>query len=98
MSSAVCNDLINSKQIGHDWCEEFKQACFTNGQRFEKPIQRRKIKNFSSEAVKVCTTKTNKLTEVRGTRDLYGRLLYLAVNSDINLEVIFEYPLSPIPL
>ena len=32
------------------------------------------------------------------TRDLFGRLLYLAVNNAVDLNLVFRYPLTPIPL
>ena len=33
----------------------------------------------------------------RGTRDIFGRLLYLVVTNGMNLEKIFEYPILPQP-
>ena len=39
-----------------------------------------------------------KILDLQATRDLFGRLLYLAVNKGLNLDLVFRYPLTPIPL
>ena len=39
-------DLLHSEKIGNTWCQEYTEACFKDPANFEKPIQRRKIKNF----------------------------------------------------
>ena len=44
------------------------------------------------------TVKDKKIKELQGTRDLFGRLLYLAATNEIDLEMVFEYPLTPMPL
>ena len=48
--------------------------------KFDKVIKRRQIWNFLSDAVKeTLAGKDKKMQELQGTRDLFGRLLYLAV-------------------
>ena len=72
--------LLACSELGKKWSEEFKSGCFNNADRFEKPIPRRKVKNFASDAVKVkMTVKDKKIKELQGTRDLLGRLIHLAV-------------------
>lgn len=39
-----------------------------------------------------------KILELQGTRDLFGRLLYLATNTEIYLHKVFRYSLTPVPL
>ena len=34
----------------------------------------------------------------KGTRDLFGRLVILATESTVDLQKVFEYPLTPVPL
>ncbi len=98
-SETVKYDLLHAMEIGKDKCSEFIQSCLQDGARFSKPIHRSKLKNFSSDAMKVKTSaKDNKIKELQGTRDLFGRLLYLAVTNNINLEIVFGYPLTPVPL
>ncbi len=52
-SAEVKGDLLGSPDIGQKWCEEFRNGCFDDPKRFEKPIKRRKVRNFASDAVKV---------------------------------------------
>ena len=82
-------------------CQQFRDECFDNLIRLEKPIKKCKVKNFAADAVKVKVTETNsKIKELQGTRDIIGRLLYLAVIEDLDLDlhVVFTYPLTPVPL
>ncbi len=44
------------------------------------------------------TIKGQKIKELQGTCDLFGRLLYLDVTNDLDLKVIFGFPLTPVPL
>ena len=53
--------------------------------------QSREVKNFADGAVKMKTRGKNmKLKEIQGTRDLLGRLLYLATSSNIDLKLVFH--------
>ena len=54
------------------------------------------MKNFAADAVKVKVD--GKIKELQGKRDIIGRLLYLAVIEDLDLHVVFTYPLTPVPL
>ena len=44
------------------------------------------------------SVKDKKIRELKGTRDLFGRLLYLAATHNLDLQVVFRYPLTPVPL
>ena len=66
---------------------------------FEKPIPRRKVKSFVCNAVSVkLPVKDRRIKELQGTRDLFGRLLYLSTVNDIDLKLVLAYPLTPVPL
>jgi hypothetical protein len=88
-------DLIHFQTKGSQWHQEFVNDCKANAGRFEKPIKRRKVKNFTQDAVKVkVTTKDKQIREVKCTRDQFGRLLFLAVTQKLDL---LSYPLTPVP-
>ena len=95
----IRDDLLSCRKKGEMWHDEFVQGCFNDASRFEKPIQRRKVQNFASAAVK-CKVKTKdlKVVELQGTRNLFGRLLYLSTLEHIDLEKVFQFPLTPVPL
>ena len=80
-------------------CQQLRDECFDNPIRLEKPIKKCKVKNFAADAVKVkVTEKNSKIKELQGKRDIIGRLLYLADIEDLDLHVVFTYPLTPVPL
>ena len=72
-------------------------GCFDDPTRFENPIKKRKIKNFSSAAKKTIIIRDRKLIEIHNTRDLFGRLLYLSTKKNVDLEIVFAYPLTAVP-
>ena len=95
----IRDDLLTCRQKGEKWHDEFVKGCFDDAARFEKPIQRRKVCNFASTAVKITVrTKDLKAVELHGTRNLFGRLLFLSTMENIDLEKVFRYPLTPVPL
>ena len=98
-SDRVKNDLTHVREKGEAWCKEFTDGCFRDALRFEKPIPRRKVQNFASDALSSkIQGKDMKILELQGTRDLFGRLLYLATSTETDLRKVFQYPLTPVPL
>ena len=94
----IRDDLLQCVDRGKEWCSEFRDGCFSDPGRFEKPIKRRKIKNFTSAAVKTTVKKDMKVIELHGSRDLFGRLLCLSTKHNIELDKVFSYPLTAVPL
>ena len=77
----------------------FINECTEDKTRFSKPIKKTKIVNFaiSNFQKKNKSQKVSKIASTRVTRDIFGRLLCLAVTNRINFEKIFEYPIHPQP-
>ena len=95
----IKNDLLSCRDKGQEWHDEFVKGCFGDACRFEKPIKRRKVQNFASAAVKSnVVTKDLKVVELQGTRHMFGRLLFLSTVDNIDLEKVFQFPLTPVPL
>ena len=94
----IKNDLLNCTDHGNKWCEEFTNGCFNDATWFERPIPQNKVNNFSSAAAKVTVKKDLKVIELKGTRDLFVRLLYLSSIQNVDLEKVFSFPLTPVPL
>ena len=98
-SEQTASQLLHCMELGNKYAETFKAECFENPARFEKPIQRRKMQNFASGAIKTkLTVKDKTIKELQGTRDLFGRLLYLSAQKKIDLSIVFKFPLTPVPL
>lgn len=99
MQDNIKDELLTFNEKGHEWCQEFLDGCFDDHLRFERPIPRLKVKNFTSSAVKTTVSaKEGKVAVLQGTRDLFGRLLYLSSVEHINLEKVYMFPLTPVPL
>ena len=99
VNDSIKDDLLSIQTKGTVLYEEFVGKCFSDPTRFEKPIKKKKITNFASAAVKSSMkTKDLKVLELQGTRDLFGRLLYISTNGGIDLEHVFRFPLTPVPL
>ena len=52
----VKEDLLNCREKGETWQKEYVSGCFKDDARFEQPVQRRKVKNFASQALKTKVT------------------------------------------
>ena len=97
-SNEVKNDLLQIAEKGAQWYHEFVNECKDNPERFEKPIKRHKIKNFANDAVKIkLTGRDQRIKETSCTRDLFGRLLYLAASQNMDLAKVLSYPQTPVP-
>lgn len=94
----IKEDVLSFITQGEAWATEFKEACFEDPLRFEKPIKRRKVQNFASASVNTKVPAKQKVQEVQGTRDLFGRLLVIGTTEKIDLEKVLEFPLTPVPL
>ena len=99
VATEIRDDLLGCMDKGKSWHDDFLAGCFQDASRFEKPIPRRKVKNFASAALKSkVSMKDLKVVELQGTRDLFGRLLFLSTVEKVDLEKVFKYPLTPVPL
>ena len=94
-SESVKNDLLNFRKNGESLCDAFRNGCFQDPARFEKSIHHQKINNFASAAVKTqMKTKDKEVLELKGTRDLFGCLVFLANEMKLDLQRVFVYPLT----
>ena len=65
----------------------------------KKKLSKQKVYTFASEGVKfVAKSGKGKLVEVRMERDLFGSILFLALQRQIDMGEVLTYPLTPIPL
>ena len=85
--------LLGFIEEGTEKRHQFIVECNIDGDRFEKPIKKEKIINFTSDNMSK-ENKSRKLAEVisaKRTRDLYGRLLFMVVSKRISVVKSFEY-------
>ena len=91
--------LLNVLSEGEARRDQFSKECQDDASRFEKSINKCVIVNFATDSFtkKNKSTKAYQIAQLKGTRDLFARLLFLAVKKNLNAEKVLEYPLIPIP-
>ena len=93
------NDLLMVQEKESEWHQQFVTECKEDPKRFEGPIKCKKLENFAYDAVKKkVSSKHKKVKKVQCTRDLFGRLLYLALTQGLDLGTVLSYPFLPVPL
>ncbi|KAF9408574.1 hypothetical protein HW555_011794 [Spodoptera exigua] len=98
-ATQAVQDYLNKIEVdGQKLREQFITECTDSPDRFEKPIPKVKIMNFSNEIVKKTIKSGNKVQEIKMQRDLFGRLLGLSLDYKIDMEKILCYPVTPLPM
>ena len=57
-----------------------------------------KIHNFAKEAANFYLTKKNNIMKVKIEYDLFGSILFLALQRKIDMGEMLKFPLTPVPL
>lgn len=94
----IQESLLNIPNDGQERHQGFLQSCIDDPMRFEEKITKSKLKTFTDECAKNRRSGDKRVAELKGTRDLMGRLVVLASKKNLDLPFIFEYPLTPVPL
>ena len=94
----VWSFLLNIMTTGTKEYEKFVQSVITDPAAFEKPIKKQVINNFASMGVKVKRIRNSQVEVLKMGRNYLSTLLVTAINKKIDLELVLQYPLSPIPL
>lgn len=66
--------------------------------RFEKSISQNKIKTFAHQGAKNKLSSNAVIRELKCTRDLFGRIAFIAARQKADLEYLLIHPLTPVPL
>ena len=91
--------LLNVTSIGKQIQDQFIKECSENSNRFEnEAIRRTKMDTFATEGAKQVVKSNGKLKEVKMERDLFGKILCLALQQKIDTSEVLKYPLTPVPL
>ncbi|OXU16633.1 hypothetical protein TSAR_013301 [Trichomalopsis sarcophagae] len=82
VSDQIANFLLSAEKTGEQLRELFISECAMSDKRFEQPIKQNKIFNFA----------------IRLQRDLFGRMLGIAIKEKTDVEKILTFPLTPVPM
>lgn len=98
-STNVEEFLLNVNTLGNDKKISFMKECNEDETRFSKPIKRNKVANFASDCVKGVYKShiSSKVANIKMERDIFGRLLAIAVEKKIDVEHCLSFPLAPMP-
>jgi hypothetical protein len=91
--------LLNIEHIGNTARRNFIKECSEDDKRFESPIKAQKLLTFATEIrKKKITRKDGKVISACLIRDLFGSLLFLALQKQVDMNEVLKYPLTPLPL
>lgn len=95
-SSEVAEDLAKAVQRGSDALRDFLQARINKGERFYDPLKQNHLKTFASLKKKTATR--NGKLENTCDRELFSRLVIVAQTRKFDLQELFTYELTNVPL
>ena len=99
VTDATSTSLLNIPKDGKNRHESFVKECLENAERFEKPIRKHPLRTFASECVTNRKADKNaKEAQLKCTSALLGRIAFTAATNDTDLEHVFSFPLTPVPL
>ena len=91
--------LLNIFTDGAKRRDNFVSECCKRPARFEEAIHKTNIVNLAAENFqkKNKSSKAATILQAKGTRDMFGRLLFLSVKREIDRNKVFQFPLLPEP-
>ena len=91
--------LLSVSETGSEAQENFISECTANPKRFEdQSISRTEMHTFANEGAKRKVKLNGKVKEMKMERDLFAKILCLALDQEIDMGEVLKYPLTPIPL
>lgn len=91
-SNKITDFLVSVLEEGNELRERFIAECSKYPDRFKKPIKKRMILNFTSATTKKKVKCSNKVQEIKMQRDLFGHLLALSLQHEVDLAKVLSYP------
>ncbi|KAH9633488.1 hypothetical protein HF086_013165 [Spodoptera exigua] len=91
--------LLNVEANGDNLRKSFISECQPDIRRFEKAIKKTSIDNFSKDCEKKKKIQVGgKIQEVKIQRDLFGRMLGISMDYNIDISKILSYPITSVTL
>lgn len=96
-SSETAEFLLKVDTNGFEQMETFIKECQVDKNRFERPIRKNVIRNFSNETSKNKHSSVKNITDVKAERNILGQALCLALKKEIDLASVLSHPLTAVP-
>lgn len=98
-SELVESFLLNIEKNGDCLRNTFISECHTDISRFEKSIKKTALNNFSKDLEKKKKIQIGgAIEEVKFQRDLFGRMLGISMDYNVDISKILSYPITDVPL
>ena len=78
--------------------DNFINECFENPARFEERICREKLHTFAKEGAITMRKQSNKEVQFKMERNMFAKILHIALERKVDMGELLKYPLTPIPL
>ena len=95
----VSNDMLSAKVIGKAAMDEFIRNRLSDKKIncFFDPIKKKNLGIFTSmNKVKKCKV-NSKIVPLQSTKDLFAKISLVAQIRSLNMRVVFQFPLGPLP-
>ena len=90
--------LINVDATGERRQNTFIDECCERPTRFEERIMREKLTTFASEGATTNKKCGNKEVQLKMERNLFVKILQIALERKVDMGELLKYPLTPLPL
>lgn len=94
----IATSLLNAMSSGEFLRDQFITECNMDFSRFHKSVKKNPVLTFASSKKKKTIKIGQKIHEVKLQRDLFGRLLALSLDTNLDLDKVLCFPITPIPL
>ncbi|GFO17511.1 hypothetical protein PoB_004401600 [Plakobranchus ocellatus] len=94
----VADDLLKIEDVGKKSFKEFVDTRLKDKTtRFHKPLTKTKLKTFGSVSKSTQIKSAKNVVKIKAERNVFGQLLVLSQEYQIDMEKVLKYPLSPVP-
>ena len=93
-------DLMNAREIGENNYAVFRYERLESEpplKKFHDPMKMNKLKTFSNMCKKKEVKSSGRVTILKADRSLFGRIIVMAQNRNLQMDVILSHPLGPLP-
>ena len=99
-NETLCNEILNAKEEGTKCMEKFISERLSNerDKSFYDPLKKLKLKTFRSMNKYQEYKCKDKTVILHASKDIFFKLAIIAQKRSVDLKLVFEYPLGPLPL
>ncbi|KAJ8670310.1 hypothetical protein QAD02_001569 [Eretmocerus hayati] len=97
VSDEISGSLLGILEKGEALKKKFISECSADPTRFEKVITRNEYKTFEDALPKKKSKAAGKAKSLKEQCDMFGRLLGISIEQNLNMEKVLKFPLTKFP-